>query len=399
MGRRRPAGVVAEAAPGCARARRRHLRPGAACSATRSARSPSSAGRLVEGGVADVCVFDPDERWRVEPARWPARASTRRSPSTSAASSCPAACAARWWPATSPTSHGAGATRARAPPGARRRHEGRARAAPARVLAPRARARAARRRPGHRARCASRGSTPPARRERGAALVAARAARARRRAASSTARRAAGGVAARRQPRLVARHRRHRRGRAQARFVSKAEVRDWPLLGRLVTAGGTLYHRARAQPRRACASCTTMAAALRRRRHGGGVSRRHDRRRPRAAAVPRQPAAGGDRQRARRCSRWRCAIPTREHAVSPAVEFVGSHDARAERVAGGLRRGLGRAPALARARAGRRPHAARARRGAARPARRGARSRRGVRRRAARPARAAGGGRYGRSFP
>ncbi len=29
----------------------------------------SSAGRLVEGGVADVCVFDPEARWRVEPAR------------------------------------------------------------------------------------------------------------------------------------------------------------------------------------------------------------------------------------------------------------------------------------------------------------------------------------------
>ena len=28
----------------------------------------ASCGRLVEGGVADVCVFDPDARWRVEPA-------------------------------------------------------------------------------------------------------------------------------------------------------------------------------------------------------------------------------------------------------------------------------------------------------------------------------------------
>ncbi|HXD04561.1 MAG TPA: amidohydrolase family protein, partial [Burkholderiaceae bacterium] len=27
----------------------------------------SSAGRLVEGGVADVCVFDPDARWTVQP--------------------------------------------------------------------------------------------------------------------------------------------------------------------------------------------------------------------------------------------------------------------------------------------------------------------------------------------
>ena len=27
----------------------------------------ASAGRLVEGGVADVCVFDPAATWRVEP--------------------------------------------------------------------------------------------------------------------------------------------------------------------------------------------------------------------------------------------------------------------------------------------------------------------------------------------
>jgi dihydroorotase len=29
----------------------------------------SSAGRLVEGGVADVCIFDPADEWRVEPER------------------------------------------------------------------------------------------------------------------------------------------------------------------------------------------------------------------------------------------------------------------------------------------------------------------------------------------
>jgi len=27
----------------------------------------ASCGRLVEGGVADLCVFDPQARWRVEP--------------------------------------------------------------------------------------------------------------------------------------------------------------------------------------------------------------------------------------------------------------------------------------------------------------------------------------------
>jgi len=28
-----------------------------------------SAGRLVEGGVADLCLFDPDVEWQVDPAR------------------------------------------------------------------------------------------------------------------------------------------------------------------------------------------------------------------------------------------------------------------------------------------------------------------------------------------
>jgi dihydroorotase len=28
----------------------------------------SSAGKLVEGGVADLCLFDPGERWAVRPA-------------------------------------------------------------------------------------------------------------------------------------------------------------------------------------------------------------------------------------------------------------------------------------------------------------------------------------------
>jgi dihydroorotase len=28
-----------------------------------------SAGRLVEGGVADLCVFDPEAIWQVEPAQ------------------------------------------------------------------------------------------------------------------------------------------------------------------------------------------------------------------------------------------------------------------------------------------------------------------------------------------
>ena len=46
-----------------------------------------------------------------------------------------------------------------------------------------------------------------------------------------------------------------------ARFVSKAEVRDWPLLGRLVSAGGTLYL-TRERSRDAHRIVHVMAAAL-----------------------------------------------------------------------------------------------------------------------------------------
>jgi len=48
---------------------------------------------------------------------------------------------------------------------------------------------------------------------------------------------------------------------APSRFVSKAEVRDWPLIGRLVTAGGTLYL-ARERSRDALRVVHGMAAAL-----------------------------------------------------------------------------------------------------------------------------------------
>jgi len=38
----------------------------------------SSAGRLVQGGVADLCLFDPAARWTVEPAKF--RSQGRHSP-------------------------------------------------------------------------------------------------------------------------------------------------------------------------------------------------------------------------------------------------------------------------------------------------------------------------------
>ena len=60
----------------------------------------------------------------------------------------------------------------------------------------------------------------------------------------------------------------------QARFVSKADVRAWPLIGWMVAAARHLVHRARAQARRAA-----RRAPLRRGaeggRHGGRVPRGH----------------------------------------------------------------------------------------------------------------------------
>ena len=40
----------------------------------------SSTGRLVEGGLADLCIFDPEARWQVEPARF--KSQGRHSPFT-----------------------------------------------------------------------------------------------------------------------------------------------------------------------------------------------------------------------------------------------------------------------------------------------------------------------------
>ena len=50
-------------------ARRWHVSPAArcACSANRIGSLAASAGRLVAGGVADVCVFDPAATWRLVP--------------------------------------------------------------------------------------------------------------------------------------------------------------------------------------------------------------------------------------------------------------------------------------------------------------------------------------------
>jgi dihydroorotase len=58
----------------------------------------ASAGRLVKGGVADICVFDPPANGRWSRPRCAARASTRRSPATR----CRRACAGRSWAGSSP---------------------------------------------------------------------------------------------------------------------------------------------------------------------------------------------------------------------------------------------------------------------------------------------------------
>ena len=71
------------------------------------------------------------------------------------------------------------------------------------------------------------------------------------------------------------------------RFVSKADVQDWPLIGTLATAAGTLYIE-RSSRRDALRMVHQMRDAL-----CAGVSRRHDRRRPHAAALSCQLAAGG----------------------------------------------------------------------------------------------------------
>ena len=50
----------------------------------------ASVGQLVEGGIADVCVFDPQAQWTVTDRRCAARASTRPSPATSWRGACAA---------------------------------------------------------------------------------------------------------------------------------------------------------------------------------------------------------------------------------------------------------------------------------------------------------------------
>jgi dihydroorotase len=56
----------------------------------------SSAGRLVEGGVADLCLFDPAA---LDGAPAALRSQGKHTPFAFGTRSCRARCAPRWWPA------------------------------------------------------------------------------------------------------------------------------------------------------------------------------------------------------------------------------------------------------------------------------------------------------------
>ena len=81
-----------------------------------------------------------------------------------------------------------------------------------------------------------------------------------------------------------------------ARFVAKAELKRWPLVGSLIGGCGTLFIE-RERRRDACAS-TSARRGARGGRHDRDLSGRDDDRRHDAAAVPRL-AAAADRRRAR----------------------------------------------------------------------------------------------------
>jgi 1-acyl-sn-glycerol-3-phosphate acyltransferase len=107
----------------------------------------------------------------------------------------------------------------------------------------------------------------------------------------------------------------------QARFVSKADVQGWPLLGRLVAAGGTLYIQ-REKRRDAMRVVHQMADAL---RAGDTV-----------AVFPEGTTADGRELLPFHANLLQAAISTElpiqpialryrdaQHAISPAAEFIG----------------------------------------------------------------------------
>ncbi len=83
---------------------------------------------------------------------------------------------------------------------------------------------------------------------------------------------------------------------APSAFVSKAEVRTWPVIGWLAAKNDTIFLR-RGSRGHARIINEETAAAARRRLQRGDLPRGHDHRRRHPAALPRRAAAAGDRLR------------------------------------------------------------------------------------------------------
>lgn len=94
----------------------------------------------------------------------------------------------------------------------------------------------------------------------------------------------------------------------EARFVSKAAIRHWPLVGAMVEAVGTLFIE-REQARRPAGGASDGRRAAGR-RHGGGLPRGHDRARLALAARAWQSAAV--------CHQYRAAVATGGAALTSA---------------------------------------------------------------------------------
>ncbi len=161
----------------------------------------------------------------------------------------------------------------------------------------------------------------------------------------------------------------------QTRFVAKADVSRWPLVGRLLAGAGTLFIERDKQARRIARRAPGGRCAARG-RHGGGVSRGHDRRGSRAAALSRQPAAGRDRDRNPDPTGGAALSPARP-GVQPGGRIRRPDDAAANHVAHGLRQRAAGRGAVARRPAHRACRPPRAGRAPARAHRRGA-GRRGL---------------------
>jgi hypothetical protein len=265
-----------------------------------------------EGGVADVCLFDPGQ-WAVTPRRWSARASTRRSASRHR-HGLPGRVRATLVAGT--VAYEAGRRRARPEPSLR---------ACWRLLRPCCTALH-----GLAGAAALPVAGPPAQRQPRIGWWSAKLLRVlgmRCRCRAVQARRQAGGG----QPRVVAGHHGRARGVPQARFVSKADVQALAAAQPAGGGGRHAVHRARKASATRCAWCTRWPRRCRR-RHGGGVPRRHHGRRPGllpfhanllqaaiATATPVQPVA----------LRYADAQPRRE----PGGAVGGRHHAGAKPVA------------------------------------------------------------------